>query len=89
MFRDEPYPYWQIEEDFIMFMLEKVVMMRELPYMKAALHAEKLQNLAKLNTKFQQSCLQGKFASKEVNRRGLPFDMGTSYMTTQPYDGSE
>jgi hypothetical protein len=32
--RDDPYPYFEIEEDFVQFMLERVVMMRELPYMK-------------------------------------------------------
>lgn len=39
--RDDPYPYEQIEEDFIQFMLEKVVMLRELPYMRAALNVER------------------------------------------------
>jgi len=39
----------QIEEDFIQFLLEKVVMLRELPYMRAALNVERDQNLQKLN----------------------------------------
>lgn len=88
VYRDEPYPYWQVEEDFIQFMLEKVVMLRELPYMRAALHAEKLQNIAKMNTKFMTSNLQGTFAAKAINRRGLPID-AYSCMTTQAYDGSD
>jgi hypothetical protein len=47
--RDDPYAYEQIEEDFIQFLLEKVVMLRELPYMRAALNVERDQNLQKLN----------------------------------------
>ena len=30
----DPYPYWQVEDDFIKFMCEKVVMMREIPFIK-------------------------------------------------------
>jgi hypothetical protein len=32
---------WQLEEDFIQFLLEKVIMMRELPFMKAAMSLER------------------------------------------------
>lgn len=39
--RDDTYDWWHVEEDFIQFLLEKVVMMRELPYMKAVLTLER------------------------------------------------
>jgi hypothetical protein len=45
---NEPYPYLQAEEAFIRFLLEKVIMMRELPYMKASLSLERNLNLDRI-----------------------------------------
>ena len=39
--RDDPYHLYEIEEDFIQFILERVVMMRELPYMTRAMELER------------------------------------------------
>jgi hypothetical protein len=39
--RDEPYPLYYIEEELIQFLLERVVMMRELPFMRKAAELER------------------------------------------------
>lgn len=49
--RDDPYPLFEIEEDFIQFILERVVMMRELPFMRQALVLERELYLLKMKDK--------------------------------------
>ena len=51
MTRDDPYHLYEIEEDFIQFILERVVMMRELPYMTRAMELEREQFKIKMNDK--------------------------------------
>ena len=41
--RNDPYEHLQLEEDFCHYLLERVVMMRELPLMKTALNLERNQ----------------------------------------------
>jgi hypothetical protein len=70
--RDDPYPYELIEEDFIQFILEKVVMLRELPFMQQQLNFERAQYVERLQqSKFNASHLKGNFATKPLNRRGI------------------
>lgn len=62
----------KFEEDFIKFLLERVIMMRELPYMRAAHSLEKNQNIEKIFERievFKQQKLA--FAARPVNRRGV------------------
>lgn len=87
--RDDAYPFQQIEEEFIKFMCEKVVMMREIPFMKATQELENNMNMKKIYERAAACQKQGKlFASKDFNRRGEPFDPNNITMT-RPYDGAE
>ena len=77
--RHDPYEHLRVEEEFCRHLLERVVMMREVPLMKSALSMERTFQKAEPN--------KAAFAAKSWNRRGMSVDLAQMSMT-QPYDGS-
>jgi hypothetical protein len=72
----EPYPYLDTEENLIKYLLEKVIVMREVPYMQVANTLERNHN--KQNLKSYIKDFDNKnfnFAAKPQNRRGINVDM--------------
>lgn len=74
--RDEDYPLAVIEEDFVQFLLERVVMMRELPYMQAAQAMETSQTKG-------PAIKSTHFAAKTQRLHSI-----SVLRPTQPYDGN-
>lgn len=83
----ETYDSYQIEQNLIDFIIEKVITMREIPYMKLENSIEQSKHQQSIRSVVKQ-IKQGGFASKPSNRRGMDVDL-KSIKQTVPYEGGE
>jgi len=86
-FIQDIYESFQLEQNIIDFIIEKIVAMIELPYMKLESSIEKFKNQLSVST-LVQNIKQGAFAAKPINRRMIKVDLKTIKQTA-PYEGGE
>lgn len=60
-----------LEENLIQFFIEKVIVMREVPLMKAAQLLERENNMKRITEKLQKIGNMTSFASKAANKKML------------------
>ena len=58
------YEYTELEESMVAFLLEKVVVMREVPFMRAMEQLEKNQNVSKIYDQISKVSSVGAFAGR-------------------------
>lgn len=83
-----PYEHEVLEENLIQFFIEKVIVMREVPLMKAAQLLERENNMKRITEKLQKIGTMTSFASKAANKKMLEAQaMRDKLKTTKPYEG--
>lgn len=85
----EPGYIWEtLEENLINYFIEKVVVMREVPLMKATYILECENNMRKIQEKLSKLGPLSGFASKQANKKMLEAQkMRGKLKTTKPYEG--
>jgi len=66
-----PYEWDLLEENLINYFIEKVIVMREVPLMKAAQYLERSKNINKITEKLQKVTPSHSFASKQTTKKML------------------
>lgn len=65
----EPYEHAVLEENLIQYLIEKVIIMREVPLMRATQLLERENNVRKITDKLMKIGTMTGFASKATNRK--------------------
>jgi hypothetical protein len=66
-----PYEWELLEENLINYFIEKVIVMREVPLMKAAQYLERSKNINKIQERLQKVTPSHSFASKQTTKKML------------------